>query len=94
MEDFLKFKKMVTPIIIQILFWIGTVICIIAGIVSIAVGVAPGSDGETVLIGMVWLVLGPIGVRIYCEILIVIFSINDTLTDLKNLLIHQREQDQ
>ncbi len=91
MEDFLKFKKMVTPIIIQILFWIGIVICVIAGITTIAVGVVPGFDGETVLIGIAWLVLGPVGVRIYCEILIVIFSINDTLTDLKNLLEHQRE---
>ena len=40
-----------------------------------------------------WLVLVPIGVRIYCEILIVMFSINGTLTDFKNLLKHQREQE-
>ena len=93
MEDFLKFKKMVTSIIIQILFWIGVISCVIAGIVGIAVGVTSHSGGTTVLKGISWLVLGPIGVRIYCEILIVIFSINGTLTDLKNLLKHQREQD-
>ena len=93
MENFLKFKKMVTPIIIQILFWIGLVTCVIVGIVDITVGVTSHSGGTTVLKGIGWLVLVPIGVRIYCEILIVIFSINNTLTDLKNLLKHQREQD-
>ena len=91
MEDFLKFKKMVTPVIIQILFWIGLITCIILGIVSIAVGVTSHAGGTTVLKGIGWLVLGPIGVRIYCEILIVIFSINNTLTDLKNLLKPQQE---
>ncbi len=93
MEDFLRFKKMVTPIIIQILFWIGVVTCVIAGIVGIVVGITSRSGGTTVLKGIGWLVLGPIGVRIYCEILIVIFSINNTLTDLKNLLRHQQKQD-
>ena len=33
MEDFLKFKRMITPIIIQILFWIGVVLCVIGGLV-------------------------------------------------------------
>ena len=93
MENFLKFKKMVTPIIIQMLFWIGLVTCVIVGIVDITVGVTSHSGGTAVLKGIGWLVLGPIGVRIYCEILIVIFSINNILTDLKNLLKHQREQD-
>ena len=27
MKDFLAFRTMVTPVIIQILFWAGTVIC-------------------------------------------------------------------
>ena len=94
MEDFLRFKKMVTPIIIQILFWIGVISYVIVGIVEIAVGVTShSSGGTTVLKGISWLVLGPIGVRIYCEILIVIFSINGTLIDLKNLLKRQREQE-
>jgi hypothetical protein len=47
----------------------------------------------TVLMGSCWLVLGPIGAHVYFEILIVIFSINKTLIDLKNLLKYQREQD-
>ena len=28
--DFLNFDKMITPVIIKIIFWIGIIICIIA----------------------------------------------------------------
>ncbi|MBN1396230.1 MAG: DUF4282 domain-containing protein [Pirellulales bacterium] len=75
MEDFLKFKKMVTPIIIQVLFWLGVIACVLAGIVQLL-------NGD--VFGLLTLIIGPLGVRVYCEILIVIFSINDTLTEIKN----------
>ena len=46
MNDFLKFKKMLTPIFIQILFWIGIVVCVIAGILEIVSGAtAPYGGG-------------------------------------------------
>ncbi len=77
MEDFLKFKKMVTPVVIQILFWIGIVACVIGGLLTMR---------NSVIQGLLVLLLGPLGVRIYCELLIVLFSINDTLTEMKNLL--------
>ena len=87
MEDFLKFKKMITPVIIQIVFWIGVVVSVVMGLISIVGGAnASRGGGAMVLAGILWIFLGPIVVRIYCEILIVIFSINDTLTETKNLL--------
>ena len=76
MEDFLAFRKMLTPIIIQIVFWIGVVFCVIGGLLAILYG-----NG---LPGLIMLFLGPIIVRIYCEILILVFRMNDTLTDIKN----------
>ena len=96
MKDLLNFKKMLTPIIIPILFWIGTIICIIAGIVFIVLGVTGYSNpdnGEMVLLGIGYLVLGPIVIRVYCEFLIILFSINDTLTDIKKQLNRQEDQD-
>ena len=96
MKDFLKFKKMITPIIIPILFWIGTIISVIAGIVFIALGAIDnfGADeGEMVLMGFCYLFLGPIAIRVYCEFLIIIFSVNDKLTDIKGLLKHQQDND-
>ena len=76
MKDFLTFRKMITPMIIQILFWIGVAFTVIGGFVTMFTGgFLPG-------LGMV--ILGPIGVRLWTELLIVIFKINDTLTDIKN----------
>ena len=83
MNDFLTFKKMITPVIIQVAFWIGVVICIIAGIAAI--------DSKELGTGLLFIFLGPLGVRIYCELIIVIFSINDTLTQTKNLLRDRTE---
>jgi len=40
MWDFLTFRKMLTPIVIQILFWLGVVACILGGIGAILVGIA------------------------------------------------------
>jgi len=76
---------MVTPVIIQILFWIGAAACIIAGLGGIfrASGPNPGKD---IGIGLLVLVLGPLVVRVYCEILIIFFRINETLTEIKHLV--------
>jgi uncharacterized membrane protein len=96
MKDFWNFKKMITPIIIPILFWIGTIVCIIAGIVFMvlgATGYSNSDSGEMVLLGIGYLVFGPIVVRIYCELLIILFSINDTLTDIKKQLNREQDQD-
>ena len=82
-SDFLSFRKMVTPIIIQILFWLGVIIAIIFGIVSIVYGVIR-SDVPTLLYGLLVLIVGPLVVRIYCEILILFFRINETLTEISN----------
>jgi len=85
MEDFFKFKRMLTPVFIQILFWIGIILSLIGGLVSLAAGSARG-DGGMIFSGLLSLILGPIIVRIWCEVLIVVFTINDTLTDIKNIL--------
>jgi len=80
-NDFLKFKKMMTPIIIQILFWIGVAVCVIAGIIEIVSGInAPyGGGGSVVFMGILLLLLGPILVRVGCELIIVQFNIHDML---------------
>ena len=77
MGDYLRFKKMITPVIIQIIFWLMVAVCVIGGIVQLAQGS---------LAGLAVIILGPLGVRIWCEMIMVAFSINGTLTDIKNLL--------
>ena len=39
MSDFWAFRNMVTPVIIQILFWVGVIICVIAGLILIGTGI-------------------------------------------------------
>ena len=86
MKDFLAFRTMLTPIIIQVIFWVGVVICVIAGLIYILTGVGQYGGGPNVVKGVILLFLGPIAVRIYCEILIIFFRINETLTEIQHTL--------
>jgi hypothetical protein len=85
MDDFLKFRKMITPTIIQILFWVGVAGSVIGALVVMAMSFGSfGGGAAQFLGGLVMLVLGPVAVRIYCELLILFFRMNETLTDIKN----------
>jgi hypothetical protein len=75
MDDFLAFRKMITPMIIQIIFWVGVVASVIIGL---------GMMGYSFLTGLVVLVIGPLVVRIYCELLILLFRIHDTLKEIRD----------
>lgn len=86
MRDFWAFRSMVTPIIIQVIFWIGAMATLVAGAVMIIYGATnyQMGAGRYVWKGILLFVLGPLGVRVYCEILIVFFRINETLTEIKH----------
>ncbi len=85
MDDYLSFRKMITPIIIQVVFWIGAVIIALAGLWNIFRGATEYAGGGTlVLYGLLTLLLGPLFWRIFCELLVVIFRINETLTEIKS----------
>jgi len=84
MEDFLKFRKMITPVIIQVLFWVGVGVAVIAGLVQIGTAFSRYGSAVTVLTGLLTIVLGPVLVRIYCELLILFFRMNETLTEIRD----------
>lgn len=88
MRDFLTFRTMVTPVIIEILFWIGAILCLIIGAIMIIYGATQYRLGQANYLwqGVLLFVLGPLGVRVYCEILIVFFRINETLTEIKHTI--------
>jgi uncharacterized protein DUF4282 len=77
MGDFLRFETMLTPIVIQIVFWIAVVIAVIVGFIQLFGG------GFAVITGLLTIILGPIVARIYCEIVIVFFRINDHLRQIQ-----------
>ncbi len=93
MRDFLAFRTMVTPIIIQVIFWFGVMVCAIAGIVYIGVGAHQFNGSVNIVKGLVIMFLGPLTVRIYCEILIIFFRINETLTEVKHAVEAHRPKE-
>jgi|WetSurMetagenome_2_1015567.scaffolds.fasta_scaffold172149_3 hypothetical protein len=88
MRDFWAFRTMVTPVIIQILFWIGAVLCLIIGAFMVIYGATQSHGGENYYLwkGVLLFLLGPLGVRVYCEILMIFFRINETLTEIKHAI--------
>ena len=79
MGDFLRFETMITPILIQVIFWAAVFFSLVAGIVMITGRTAPDIVG-----GILAIVFGPILARIYAEILIVLFKINDHLRQIQH----------
>ncbi len=65
---------MITPVFIKILFWIFAVIVFIFGLYTMVT--------IAFFQGLIMMIIGPIAVRIYCELLIVIFKIHEGINKL------------
>ncbi|TVQ33148.1 MAG: DUF4282 domain-containing protein [Phycisphaeraceae bacterium] len=83
MKEFLSFRTMITPRIIQILFLFFVALVVLSGLIQIIAGLANNSL-RLAFSGLMMIVVGPILVRIYCELLIVIFRIYDTLREIRD----------
>lgn len=95
--EYLTFRRMITPVLIQLLFWLTVIMCILLGIYQIIDGLIPqvrvssllseSSRKQTnlmeVFMGFFTLAVGPIGARIYAELLILFFRMNETLSDIR-----------
>jgi len=87
-EDYLNFRNMITPRIIEVLFWISVLIYVVVGSYIILVkGSVPEivPQNYRVLGGIATVLIGPIFARVYCEVLILFFRMNETMTELKNV---------
>jgi len=71
MKDVLFFNSMLTPQIITIVYWVLLVSVVVGGIGAIFSG--------KIIAGVVGVVIGVVAVRIWCELLIILFKINDNL---------------
>ncbi|WP_036543899.1 DUF4282 domain-containing protein [Nitrincola lacisaponensis] len=80
MKNIFFFDAMLTPKIITIVYWL-----LLAGVVITGLGMIFGSfnayygGGMMFLGGLATIIFGSIGVRIWCELLIVLFKINDNI---------------
>jgi hypothetical protein len=84
-SDFVDFRLMIVPRLIQVLFWIGVVLCVIGGAASLYRG-SQARSGFELLAGLLTLFLGPVMVRIWAEFVILFFRMNETLTEIKHSL--------
>ena len=91
-NSFIKFDKMLTPMIIKIVFWIGVAISVLTGLSMIIAGLgSPWGGGFQVIMGLLTIVIGPLVVRIYCELLIIFFKMHESLQDIKAKLANQSD---
>jgi len=79
MKNVLYFDKMLTPKIITLVYWVMLFAAIVSGLVTMF------SDFSIVnfLLGLVYAAVGAIGARIWCELLIVLFKMNEALQEVR-----------
>ncbi len=75
MKAFLNYEYMITPSVLKILSYIAMVVVVIMGVLALA------ADAVT---GVSMIVLGPIVVRIYAELMLVIFEVHNELKKIAN----------
>jgi hypothetical protein len=75
MKAFLNYEYMITPGVLKILSYIAMVVVVIMGIFAL---------GAEVVTGISMIVLGPIAVRIYAELMLVIFEVHKELKKIAN----------
>lgn len=78
------FDSMLTPKIITAVYWLLLALVVMSGLGTMASGMS-----GSFFMGLGIILFGAIGVRIWCELLIVLFKIND---NLKRMVENKPEQ--
>lgn len=78
MNEYLSFRRFITPTIIQVIFWVGIAGIVLWSLLMMLRGVDFGS-GTLVLGGLLYLLFGSLFWRIWCELMLIIFRIHDEL---------------
>jgi hypothetical protein len=73
MRDYLFFDTMLTPRIITLVYWLKLVAVLLTGFVIMLNG------GASVIAGLIFIPIGFLMVRVMCELLILIFKINENI---------------
>ena len=80
MTDFLTFRRMITPFIVQVLFWILTLAAVVAGLIMLL----SREEAAERAAGLAVLLIGPLVLRVYAEMLLVVFRIHETLNVIRD----------
>lgn len=74
MNPYLNFDKMITPVLIKVIFWVGAAILALSGL---GILFSSSTYGAEKLLGLVLIALGPLLWRVICEQIIVFFKIHE-----------------
>jgi hypothetical protein len=74
-RDVLFFDKMLTPTVIAVVYWLALIGCVVGGIVVMI--------SQSFFGGLLTIVFGALFVRIWCELVIVLFKVNDALQEIR-----------
>jgi hypothetical protein len=86
LHDFIAFKKLICTTLIQIVYMIGFAYITISGIIMFFPernAFLPVDSNGRILLGLAVLVIGNLTWRIFCESLIVLFRIHDSLAAIE-----------
>lgn len=78
MKDFLLFRRLITPVLIQVVFWLCFAFLVYAGIKDIML--------KAYFTAVQVLIAGPLLLRVVCELLILAFRINTNLYEINQKL--------
>ncbi|NKI18212.1 DUF4282 domain-containing protein [Spongiibacter sp. KMU-166] len=83
MKDVLFFDNMLTPKIIALVYWLLLLGALAGGLGTIFGGYGGFTFGKFFM-GIAYIVGGSVAARIWCELLIVLFKMNEALQELRN----------
>lgn len=78
MKSVLFFDSMLTPKIVTFIYWLLLLAAIVGGLATMFTGYG----ANAIFLGLLQIVGGVLGARIWCELMIVIFKINGNLQKL------------
>jgi len=82
MQDILSFDKMLTPKIITFVYYLLLLGAVFGGLSSMFGGYT-GFSISSFFMGLFYILAGAVGARIWCELLIVLFKMNEALQELR-----------
>jgi hypothetical protein len=85
-NDFFSFRRMLTPWIIRVGFVLGILTFLIVGLYDLIAL-------RQIILGLMVIILGPIFLRLLLELIMVYYTVNETMTDIRNLLKQKAAQD-
>lgn len=82
MRDILFFDNMLTPKIITIVYWLLLLAAVVGGLGTMFGGYEGFTFGKFFM-GLFYVAAGAVAARIWCELMIVLFKMNEALQEMR-----------